>query len=83
MHAYAIKDEKIGEFINPFFGKNDFDVMRSLSNIVKDPDNMLCKFAADFSLWRIGGFNETTGLAEYSPTHVINLTALKEVSKNV
>jgi len=77
MICFAIKDEKTGAFLSPFFVRHKPDALRSLSRVVNDPDNNLCRFAADYSLWVVGIFDDQTGNLVPEISHELNLVSLK------
>jgi len=64
MNLYSIKDETAGFFMNPFVARNHGDAIRSFTNAVTDtrnPDNLMSKHPADFSLYVLGEFHDTNG----------------------
>lgn len=58
---YAIKDDKVGAFANLFPAKCDADAVRSLQTAMRDPQIQLSMYPEDFSLWKIGTFNQENG----------------------
>jgi len=58
---YAIFDKKMNFYGSPFFTKHQVEMMRSLSQVVKDPNSNLSKFHKDFAVYQIGEFDDNTG----------------------
>lgn len=77
MVIFSIKDEKTGAFTAPFSVRHLADAIRSLSRVANEPDNNLCRYAADYSLWRIAGFDDETGEIVPQLSHELNLVSLK------
>lgn len=80
MLCFAVKDEKSGAFLSPFFIRHVADAIRSLKRLVDDKTSGLGQFTEDYSLWRIGEFNESTGEFVCTFQHEVNLVTLKEVA---
>lgn len=62
--AYTIYDVKAKGFNLPIFAKTDDQALRSFKDICCDPEHPVCKHAEDYSLFRIGTFNDTSGYLE-------------------
>jgi len=58
---FSIHDEKAGAFLSPFIAENAAVAGRMLEPIANDRDSMLSRFAVDYSVYCVGGFNEQTG----------------------
>lgn len=59
--AFSVFDTKTDAFARPFFCKSIGEAMRSWESISNDPQSEICKFPADFTLFQVGEFDETTG----------------------
>lgn len=62
LKVYCLKDNKAGEFAQPFFAQNDAIAHRLLDSSVngrKDTDLYL--HSSDFELWALGEFDTKTG----------------------
>lgn len=71
MNVYSIRDSKIG-FLYPTFEVNDAVAARNFSHAVQQSDSVLFTHASDFSLFRIGTFEEDTGrlISEDMPVYI-------------
>lgn len=63
MNIYSVKDTRTGEFAQPFFTKHDTQAVRIFAEAVKtdDANNMLFKYPRDFTLHKVGTWNNETG----------------------
>jgi len=60
--AFSVYDSKAKAFIQPFYAPNAAVASRMISDAVEQRDHMFHKHAADYTLYQIGEFDETTGL---------------------
>lgn len=58
---YSVFDSKAAAFLPPFFVHNDAIAQRAFSEGANDPTHPFFKHPADYTLFRIGDFNDTTG----------------------
>jgi len=82
LSIYAIKDEKIGIFINPFFVPDIVTAIRSLTIALRGGDSNLKQFPADFSLWQIGTLDEVTGALTPKLEYASAISALLKDDNN-
>lgn len=64
LNVYTIYDVATGAYMRPFFQQADGQALRSFSDIALDADHEIGKHPADYTLYRIGSFNDTTGKLE-------------------
>lgn len=57
---YAIKDAKT-TFMPANVDYNDASAIRNFEHAVRQPDSLLQSHPADYSLWKIGTFDNETG----------------------
>lgn len=57
---YAIKDAKT-TFMPANVDYNDASAIRNFEHAVRQSDSLLCSHPADFSLWRVGQFDNEHG----------------------
>lgn len=85
MQCYAIKDEKAECFpFTPYFAKNQHDAVRGIKMEVNNPQSNLHHYSDDFSLFRLGVFNQETGVLtpnSNGPERITELSILKEQPK--
>jgi len=60
LNIYTIYDTASGAYMRPFFGQSDGQAVRSFKDISTDADHEIGKHPEDYSLWRIGAFNDQT-----------------------
>lgn len=58
---YSIQDSKAEAFTQPFFAATDNLAKRMVIMSMLDPENSLRVFAADYTLFALGFFDEHTG----------------------
>lgn len=79
LNAYTIYDVASGAYMRPFFTGADGQAIRSFRDIATDADHEVGRHPQDYTLYRVGGFEETTG--ELSGGELIKLiTGLEAVS---
>jgi hypothetical protein len=59
--VFGIYDSKVEAFLPPFFGKTKSDAIRSITDLVNDPQHNFHKHAEDFTLFELATFNEDLG----------------------
>ncbi len=59
---YAIFDTAAGVYQKPFFGLSDGEVKRSFMDVCTSADHPVGKHPEDYSLYRLGNFDDNTGL---------------------
>lgn len=78
VNIYSVYDSKVSAFGSPIFCINDAVAERCLAGVVSDPASVLSKNPGDFTLHRLGSFDDVSGLIEpaVSPVHVCNASAV-------
>ena len=84
MNVYTIFDTASGAYMRPFFLQSDGQAMRSFKDISTDADHEIGKHPEDYSLCRIGMYDDTKGRLYPEDSEVL-ATALEMVaaSRNV
>lgn len=59
--AFAIKDNKVGEFHSPFCVRHEKEARRLLEGLVVDNQSTIHNYPEDFSLYWVGEFDTTSG----------------------
>lgn len=59
LKIYSIFDEKINAFMTPFFAPADGAAVRSFKDLCMDDSSTVSKNLEDFSLYRIGEYNDS------------------------
>lgn len=60
--VYAIKDVKADVFSNPFISANDETIMRTISDVLRNPEHPYAKHPGDYILYRVGAFDDHSGM---------------------
>ena len=64
LNAYTIYDVASGVYLRPFFSQADGQAIRGFKDIATDADHEIGKHPEDYTLFRIGSFNDNTGKME-------------------
>ena len=64
---YAIKDQAIEAFSQPFFVQAQGQAVRMFMDETKNEQSQINRHPADFELWYIGEFDEQTGTVTAAP----------------
>lgn len=78
---YAVYDRKAETYSQPFLEIKDGTAIRAIQDIViNNKDHAFAKHPSDFSLHRLGEFDEISGVitAQNKPTKIIEIETLGE-----
>lgn len=79
MEIYSVKDKQVDAFLQPFFSPTLGAAVRSLTAVVADANHEFAKNTSDFTLYRLGSFDDATGsLTCIDPERITPLTGLKQ-----
>jgi len=81
LNIYSIFDTASGLYLRPLFAQSDGQALRSFEDIATDADNEVGKHPEDYSLFRLGIFDDTNG----DLTQELNaclMTGLEAVAKS-
>jgi len=62
MKIYAVHDIKAESYLQPFFAGTDGLAIRMFQAAANDQEHQFWKYAEDYSLYRIGEWDESTGV---------------------
>lgn len=62
LNAYSILDSKTGLFSQPWFFNHDQTAFRQVKEAGQDKTNNLGKYPEDFHLYKIGHYDDNTGV---------------------
>lgn len=62
LSIYSIKDVKVDAFMPLFVMQSDVMAFRAFHQLVSDDKTQVSKYPADFALYRLGTFNDATGV---------------------
>jgi len=60
--VYSIFDVKTGVYNLPYFGFNEGVAVRDFIALRRDPHSTISQFPADFQLFHVADFDDTSGL---------------------
>ena len=61
MKMFSVYDSKAESFDRPFFLRTKGEALRGWIDVVNDPSTQFNKHSADFTLFELGEFDQTTG----------------------
>ncbi len=61
MQIYSIYDTAVGAYMRPFVSQADGDATRAFSDLIGDAEHPVGRHPEDYSLFRLGGFNDQDG----------------------
>lgn len=61
---YSLLDEKSKLYSQPFYAHHDGEALRSFASVVSDKETMPGKFPADFTLWKVGEWDDNSGIID-------------------
>lgn len=78
LNAYVIYDNKAKIYNKPFFFVNDSVALRAAQDLVNDRNTDVHSHPEDFTLWRVGSYDDVT--ARFEPEqHHEHLLSFKEL----
>jgi len=78
--AFSVFDAKAEAYLRPFFAETRGLALRSFRDAANDPQSEMCKHAADYTLFRVGVFDQASGILEpCTPESLGNALTFKEV----
>ncbi len=79
LNVYSIFDTASGLYSRPFFTQSDPEAMRSFTDIAVDADHPIGKHPEDYSLFRLGTFDDDSGKLNKEDPECL-CTALERIS---
>jgi len=77
VQMYAVYDAKLEAYMMPLFMQNKGAALRAWETTVNDPSTQFSKYAADFTLFQIGEYDDSTGIVSALPAKISLGTALE------
>lgn len=79
--VFSIFDSKAQMFNVPFFMPTTPAAIRSFTDLVNDPQTLVCKHPADFVLYELGEFDDSVGkMTNYSEHHHLGVASQYKAS---
>lgn len=82
LEYYSLKDVKASVFGEPQAFRHIHDCLRAIANTVNNEKTTLFKYPADFEIWLLAKFDESTGEFSSTPTFIMSVANLKEVAND-
>lgn len=79
---FSVYDSAAQAFLQPFFAPSLGSALRSLTDAVNDPKHEFSRHAGDYTLFKLGSFDDNSGLVDSAPPEQIT-TCLALVIKSV
>lgn len=77
LKIYAVRDNQVEAFLQPFFSPTMGSAIRSLTEVVNDTQHTFSKHATDYSLYALGDFDDTSGIiTPFDPHRIVSLIEL-------
>lgn len=72
LQAFSVFDKAVNAFMPPFFARSTGEAMRSFEELANDATTNVSKHPSDFVLFRIGEFNDSSGIFDVAePTRLV------------
>lgn len=83
LNIYSIFDVASGAYLRPFFMQSDGQATRSFGDIAQDADHEIGKHPADYTLFKVGLFDDNSGeIVAWSPEKIATALELVSQAKN-
>ncbi len=73
LNVFAVYDSKAGYYSRPFMFQSRGEAIRAFTESANDASHQFCKYAADFTLFQVGTYDDQTGLHECVQEVMANL----------
>ncbi len=67
MHVYSFFDTASGAYMRPFVAQADGEATRVFDDLVADREHPMGKHPEDYSIFRVGSFNDQNGALTVEP----------------
>jgi hypothetical protein len=77
-NIYSMYDRAVKAYMQPIFHDSTGGIIRGLTDVLEDREHQFTKHPEDYTLFKLGTFDEITGKIEYhEPEKVIGVWELK------
>ncbi|QXP08515.1 MAG: nonstructural protein [Arizlama microvirus] len=82
---FSIYDTKAQSFHKPYYSQNTQTAIREATEAAKNPDSLLSRYPEDFNLFRLGVFDQHTGIItlETAPLSIGVLNSFIKTSPSI
>lgn len=77
LKVFAVHDSKVGAYLQPFFQRSKGEALRSWEGVCNDGQSAMSKFPADFTLFEIGEYDDSTGVIKPHEAKISLATGLE------
>lgn len=64
LNMYAVLDTQVQAYLQPFFMRTDNEAIRAIAQVSLQKDHQFCQHPSHFGLFRLGTFDDATGLVD-------------------
>lgn len=82
LFVFSVFDAAVGSHAQPFFARSQLEATRMFVDAVQDRGTNLNKHPGDFTLWRLGEFDDQLGRFFESKEPVITAAAVMALDAN-
>lgn len=83
LKAFSVFDSKSESYLQPFFSQTTGTAIRSFESAANDHNHQFAAYAADYTLFEIGSFEENSGSYQSLKSHVNLGTALSYIHQQL
>lgn len=77
LYVYSIFDTAADAYIRPVFYPNEEVMIRSLRQLLMQPDDVVATFPEQFQVYSLGTFDDATGVLDvHPPKWLLNVNSL-------
>ncbi len=62
LHMFSVFDSKCAAYMQPFFFNSRGQAIRAFTDLANNPETMIAKHPADFTLFAIGTYDDATAI---------------------
>lgn len=81
VQVFTVYDSKVGAYLAPFYMRSTGEAVRAFADSCDDPKHMFAMHPADYTLFRLGSFDEPSGSFELNGAPTAVCTALEMLTK--
>ena len=84
LNIYSIYDTASGAYMRPFYMNSDGQAIRAFSDLAQDAEHEIGRHPEDYTLYRIGTFDDNTGkLHPEDPSSIATAMAMVAAARQI
>lgn len=86
LKMFSVRDDLMAIYLAPFFARNEVEAKRQIDAALRDPqmgNTPMVMSPKDFSLWRVGTFDDDTGQVQSNHECILRSLASAEAPGTV